>query len=76
MTTPRMVATMRGGRGGVNSLHTSELEKPCDGCAGEGRLDAGPYQIGQECPLCMGSGYVLTETGHELLNFVRRNWWR
>jgi Tryptophan RNA-binding attenuator protein inhibitory protein len=76
MTDPRMVVSMRGGRAGANSLHTSVLEQKCDGCVGYGWLDAGGGMSGPECPLCGGTGTILTDPGKELLNFVRRNWWR
>lgn len=76
MTDPRMVVMMRGGGAGAESLYTNELEQKCDGCAGHGWLNTDPYQVGQECPLCRGTGTVLTDAGAALLNFVRRNWWR
>lgn len=76
MTDPRVVASMRGGKGGPDSLYTCELEQKCDGCVGYGWLDAGGGMSGPECPLCSGTGTVLTSAGAELLNFVRRNWWR
>ena len=50
-----------------------QLEAPCWSCfGGEGRF-AMERDSNNQCRICNGSGYTLTEAGAALLEFIRRH---
>ena len=45
----------------------ASLDKPCDECLGIG------YDSGHSCRQCRGSGYMLTDAGELVMEFVNRH---
>lgn len=49
-----------------------QLEKKCEHCQGNGgKHDAQSHWIA--CYFCEGKGKIITDTGKEILSFIRRN---
>jgi len=52
----------------------SLLETPCDSCKGEGGWQLEGRWV--ECRNCGGAGCFASELGQDVLDFIRRNFWR
>jgi DnaJ-class molecular chaperone len=50
-----------------------ELEKKCWKCWGTGVVYVEDHTDAAECPECEGTGWVVTEDGRRLLDFVERH---
>lgn len=58
-----------------SSLDSLELEKECRKCCGAKKIKVKDRKKSSKitCPDCDGRGYHITDLGHQILDFIKRN---
>jgi len=59
----------------VEAVDIPDLQRPCATCGGDGSLMI-DQQVRVKCQECGGQGFFPTPFGEDVLDLVRRNFWK